>query len=98
MSKPSKLYRPGKAPTRQDRTGFHVAACVYRLRHDQLPGGGYIVFYHGKPCGWTPGVEGRPNGWLEGCVAVPADREDEIYVAMGGSALDGADHWEIIAR
>ena len=94
--KRSKLYCPGKALTHQVRSGFHVAAGAYRLRHDQLPGGGYVVFYHGKACGWTTGIQGRPEGWLADCVAVPADQDGLLHVAVGGTYLDGAERWEAI--
>ena len=76
------------------REDYHAAAIEYRAIHDHLPGGGYVIFWSGNPCGWTLGVEGRPNGWDAGCVAVPPESDGALYVARGGDYITGAKHWE----
>ena len=91
-------YRPGRALSGQDQVAYRRAALAYRRRHDHLPGLGYVVFYQGRACGWTLGVEGVTNGWLAGCVAVPIYVSEVLHVAVGGNYQDGAERWEALAQ
>lgn len=56
---------------------------------------GFVIIYQGKPVGWMhSGGISEPNGWLEGCYAVPQNAIDQIYRATGGTYMKGADQWE----
>ena len=92
-----KGYQPGRALSGQDRAPYLRAALAYRRLHGHLPGGGYVVFYQGRACGWTLGIEGGTNGWLAGCVAVPNQVSEVLHVAVGGNYQDGAERWEALA-
>ena len=100
MSALIERYRPGTVEAADSRRAYQAAAKSYREHHsDHVPAtGGYVIFWHGQAKGWTESIKGKPNGWLEDCVAVPSDPSGFFYVARGGTYMDGAERWEAIAQ
>lgn len=71
-------------------------ASTFRL-DGAAPDSSVVVFFLGVLQGWSVGPDGHlPNAadWRPGSIAL--DLAGEVWIACGGSDLDGADHWRHI--
>ena len=94
--------KPDAVPALTDpaklRGAYHDEAAGYREVHDHLSAtGGFVIFWHRRPCGWTADIAAKPDHWDPGCIAVPADPAGPCYAARGGDYINGAARWEPVA-
>lgn len=67
-------------------------ATAWRANRPDLIGG--VIVFHGRELqGWVNRLR-NPEHWVPGCIALDCDGKQ--YVATGGDAYNGAQHWEPI--